>query len=59
MVDRGETAPVHVDQHHRLADLLQGGQDFRLEKAGAQDCVGLVQADLLKEGPQLAFEQAG
>ncbi len=45
-VDRGKTAPVHVHQHQRLADLLQRGQHLRLEEAGAHDRVGLVQPDL-------------
>jgi hypothetical protein len=57
-----------VDMHRRLADLLQGGQHFGLEEAGAQDRIRLVQANLIQhrlrrpdrdEGQGNAFAPAG
>jgi hypothetical protein len=43
-IHRSDAVHVHVDQGQRLAAVAQHGHQFRLEVAGAQDCVRLLGA---------------
>src|SRR5262249_52715520 len=58
-IDRGEAAHLGIDQADGLAALAQHGQQFRLEKPGAEQRIREMQAQLTGEGSGWSKREEG